>query len=123
MLNHKRLLVAAVAACALIGPASADNETPAPRRSCAFVDRIYNFTEVDDRTAIVQTSPSQSYRVTFFNSCREMRWAISARVEARPGICLSPGDKMIFGHRGFGFEDRCIISSVEPLPRKTNTSY
>ena len=121
MLNHKRLLVAAVAACALVGPAGADNDAPAPRHSCAFVDRIYNFKEIDERTAIIQTSPSQSFKVTFFNSCRELRWAMSARIEARPGICLSAGDKMIVGHGGF--TDRCIISTVEPLPRKTNTSY
>ena len=123
MLNHKRIFIAAVAACALIGPARADNETSAPRHSCAFVDQIYNFKEVDDRTAIIQTSPSRSFKVTFFNSCREMRWAFSARVESRPGICLSRGDKMIFGHRGFGFADRCIVSSVEPLPRKVITAY
>mgnify|MGYP003390791770 CR=1 FL=1 len=95
--------------------------TSARRHSCAFVNQIYNFKEIDDRTAIIQTSPRRSFRVTFFNNCREMRWAFSARVEARPGICLSAGDKMIFGHNGF--QDRCIISSVEPLPRKTNTSY
>ena len=114
-----RLLCVAATGVALAGSATA---APQPRdRGCAFVDQIYNFKEIDDRTAIVQTSPSRSFKVTFLNSCREMRWAFSARVEARPGICLRPGDKMIFGDRGF--QNRCIVSSVEPLPRKVNSSY
>jgi len=106
----------AAAATLLIGPAIADNPPPQKRSSCAFVRQIDNFKEIDDYTAIIETSPNRRYKVTFVNSCREMRWAHFARVEARPGICLSAGDKIIVGRHGFA--DRCVIRSIEALPPK-----
>ena len=116
-MSYGRILVrgAAVAAAAvlLIGPAVAD---PPKRSSCAFVRQIDNFKEIDDYTAIIETSPNRRFKVTFVNSCREMRWAHFARVEARPGICLSPGDKIVVGRHGFA--DRCVVGSVEALPPK-----
>ena len=116
-MSYGRILVrcAAVAAAAvlLIGPAVAD---PPKRSSCAFVRQIDNFKEIDDYTAIIETSPNRRFKVTFVNSCREMRWAHFARVEARPGICLSPGDKIVVGRHGFA--DRCVVRSVEALPPK-----
>jgi hypothetical protein len=104
---------AAVAAAAVLlaGPAFAD---PPKRSSCAFVRQIDNFKEIDDYTAIIETSPNRRFKVTFVNSCRELRWAHFARVDARPGICLRPGDKIIVGRHGFA--DRCVIRSVEALP-------
>lgn len=114
-MSYGRVLArgAAVAAAAvfLIGPTLAD---PPKRSSCAFVRQIDNFKEIDDYTAIIETSPNRRFKVTFFNSCREMRWAHFARVEARPGICLSPGDKIVVGRHGFA--DRCVVRSVEALP-------
>jgi len=105
----------AAAAFALAAPTVADDGAQAkPRARCAFVSQINNFKEIDDYTAIIETSPSRRFKVTFFNNCRELRWAIFARVEARPGICLSVGDKIIVGRRGF--RDRCVISAIEPLP-------
>ena len=115
-----RVCLLAAGALAIASPAIADDPSPAPRSSCAFVDRIYNFHEIDDYSAIIQTSPSRSYKVTFFNSCREMRWAIFARVEARPGICLSKGDKIIVGRHGFA--NRCIVDKVEALPPKAHVT-
>ncbi|MCE9522870.1 MAG: DUF6491 family protein [Alphaproteobacteria bacterium] len=112
--------LALAATAAIAGPVLADDASPAPKNSCAFVDRIYNFKEIDDYSAIIQTSPSRSYKVTFFNSCREMRWALFARVEARPGICLSKGDKIIVGRNGFS--DRCYIDKVEALPPKARAT-
>jgi hypothetical protein len=113
---------AAVAATAtlLIGPALADNAPARPRSSCAFVRQIDNFKEVDDYTAIIETSPSRRYKVTFVNRCRELKWAHFARVDARPGICLSAGDKIIVGRHGF--YDRCVIRSVEALPPRNRTA-
>jgi len=115
MSKFARFFLTGMTALALAGPALADTP-PTPKNSCVFVDQIYNFKEIDDYSAIIQTSPSRSYKVTFFNSCREMRWALFARVEARPGICLSKGDKIIVGRNGFG--DRCVIDTVEALPPK-----
>ena len=111
-----QLAFAAVAAIGLSGPATAEEPAQAPRHSCAFVNQIYNFKDVDDYNAIVWTSPRKAYHVTFFNSCREMKWAFFARVEARPGICLSRGDKIVVGRHGFA--DHCIIDKIEPLPPK-----
>src|SRR5215813_9399804 len=103
-----QIMIAAVAAAGLTGPAAAPQRTP-----CPFVDQIYNFKDVDDYTAIVWTSPRRGYKLTFFNSCREMKWALFARVEARPGICLSRGDKLVVGRHGF--RDHCIIDKIEAL--------
>lgn len=106
----------AAAAALTIGPVLADQQPAKPRSSCAFVRQIDNFKEIDDYSAIIETSPSRRYKVTFANSCRELRWAHFARVEARPGICLGAGDKIIVGRHGF--YDRCFIRSVEALPPK-----
>ena len=104
----------AAAAALTISPVLADQQPAKPRSSCAFVRQIDNFKEIDDYSAIIETSPSRRFKVTFANSCRELRWAHFARVEARPGICLGAGDKIIVGRHGF--YDRCFIRSVEALP-------
>lgn len=109
--------LAAVAATALTAsvPAFADDTSQTrPRSRCAFVRTIDNFKDVDDYTAIIEASPSRRFLVTFFNSCRELKWALFARIEARPGICLGVGDKIVVGRHGF--RDRCVIRSIEPLP-------
>ena len=112
-------LIAAGAATAIAAgmPAAADNgpNQPHKRSSCAFVRSIYNFKEIDDYTAIVQTSPSKRFLVRFANSCRELKWSYTARVESNPGVCLSPGDKIVVGRHGF--RERCWIKSIEPLDR------
>jgi len=116
MRNPFGVMLIAASVLALAGPAPADDTPQKPRSSCAFVSQIDNFKEIDDHSAIIETSPNRRYKVTFFNSCREMRWAIFARVEARPGICLSKGDAIIVGRNGF--QDRCMIDSIEALPPK-----
>ena len=118
---HSKFLARAVAASvvlATVGPALAD--TPPAPRPCPFVSQIDNFKEIDDYSAIIETGPSKRYKVTFINSCREMRWALFARVEARPGVCLTAGDKIVVGRHGF--VDRCVISSIEQLPPKAPAS-
>ena len=110
--------VAASVAITAAGPALAD--TPPAARPCPFVSQIDNFKEIDDYSAIIETGPSKRYKVTFMNSCREMRWALFARVEARPGVCLTTGDKIVVGRHGF--VDRCVIQSIEQLPPKAPAS-
>lgn len=100
-------------------PASADEAAPR-KNACAFVGQINNFKEIDDRSAIFETSPSRRYKVTFYNSCREMRWALFARVVSHGGTCLRPGDKIIVGRHGFA--DYCIVRTVEALPPKQRTA-
>ncbi len=100
-------------------PAGADDAAPR-KNACAFVGQINNFKEIDDHSAIFETSPSRRYKVTFYNSCREMRWALFARVASHGGTCLRPGDKIIVGRHGFA--DHCIVRSVEALPAKQRTA-
>lgn len=83
--------------------------------SCAFVQMINNFKYVDDRTAIFETGPSRRFKVTFFNSCRELKWAETVRVEAHPGVCLEKGDVVVIGRVGF-VPERCFIDKIEALP-------
>ena len=120
MHNPCRTMLAAASVLALAAPALADDTPKKPRSSCAFVSQIDNFKEIDDYSAIIETSPNRKYKVTFFNSCREMRWAIFARVDARPGICLGKGDAIIVGRNGF--QQRCIIDSIEALPPKVKAT-
>lgn len=107
--------LAAVAVTALSSSAPVFADQPRARSSCAFVRSINNFREIDDYTAIIETGPSRRFLVRFVNNCRELKWAYSARVDARPGICLRPGDKIIVGRHGF--REHCYIRSIEPLPR------
>lgn len=106
---------AALTAAALFGaPASADDPAPRARQACAFVSQIDDFKHVDDYSAILSSSPNRRFRVTFANRCRELRWAQFARIDARPGPCLTPGDILIVGRHGFF--DRCYIRTVEAMP-------
>jgi hypothetical protein len=111
-------LAAAATSFAFAFPARA-GDAPARKNSCAFAGQIYNFKEIDDHSAIIQTSPSRRYKVTFFNSCREMKWALFARVQSR-GTCLRMGDKIVVGRHGF--KDHCVVRSVEALPTKQRTA-
>jgi hypothetical protein len=110
-----RAFAIAAAAAALLGPVAADNQPASKGRPCALVRSIDNYKPIDDRTVIIETSPNKKYLVKFANSCREMKWASFARIESRPGICLSPGDIIVFGDDR-RFADRCWISSVTRLP-------
>jgi Family of unknown function (DUF6491) len=116
MRNPLGAALIAASVLVLVGPAAADDPAKKARSSCAFVSQIDNFKEVDDHTAIIETSPNRRFKVTFFNSCRELRWAIFARVESRPGVCLNKGDAIVVGRHGF--QERCIIETIEALPPK-----
>lgn len=91
---------------------------PAPQaaqeQSCAHVRQINNFRYVDGTTAIFETGPHRQFKVTFNGQCRDLKWASSVRVEARPGICLRPGDVVIVGSDGT-IPERCIVRAVEAV--------
>jgi hypothetical protein len=118
----KHVLVAALAAVACAGAAAAD-ETKTPS-SCAFVRSIDSWKPIDDVHAYIYTSPRRKFKVTFATRCRELKWAIFARLETRPGgaVCLSPGDTLVFGRGAlfpanrWEFEERCMINAIEPMP-------
>src|SRR5690349_4341144 len=95
-----KLFVFSVASLPLLAavPAFADEQKPT-HNACPFTDRLRHWTDVDKHTAIVEMGPNQRYKVTFISDCDDMRFAIFAKVESRPGICLSPGDRITFGPR------------------------
>jgi hypothetical protein len=117
----KRAIVLALAGLALSATATwaADEAKPS---SCAFVRSIDNWKPIDDTHAYIYTSPRKKFKVTFFAPCRELKWAIFARIDTRPSssTCLSEGDALIFGRGGllpskrWEFEDRCVITKIEP---------
>ena len=100
---------------------AADDAKP---NTCAFVRSIDYWKEIDNESAYIYTSPRRKYLVKFAAPCRELKWAIFARLETRPSsqICLSVGDTLIFGRgnllptRHAEFEERCTIISIEPQP-------
>ena len=118
-----RALLVSSALLLTAGAAIAGDE-PAKPSSCAMIRSIDYWKPIDDTHAIIYTSPRRKYKVTFFAPCRELKWAIFARLDTRPssGLCLSAGDTLIFG-RGTPFadgrspfEERCTITAVEALP-------
>ena len=109
-------LAFAAAAASLVGATAsfADDQKPS-HNACPFTDRLRHWQNVDKQTAIVEMGVNQRYKVTFVNDCSEMKFAIFAKVESRPGLCLSPGDRITFGPR-HGIPSTCVVSSVEQLP-------
>jgi hypothetical protein len=120
MPTFRLMAVAGALFVVVYGSASAAEDTRPPRAPCVFVDQIDSFQYIDEKSAILETSPSKRFKVTFLGKCRELRWAVFARVEARPGICLTKGDKLVVGRHGF--EERCVITSIEALPPKIDAS-
>ena len=119
------LVVSATALHAESEPAkpspSTDNDT-----QCVMLRTINGWSRIDDQTLLLR-SAGRRYKVRFDTPCKEANWAISARVE-HEGVCLRPGDMMVFEvdstpvsprwHRGEhrGFEERCLIRSIERVP-------
>lgn len=112
----RTFLSGVIAAVALAGPTIADDARKPSLNPCPFVRSIDNFKSVDRYSAIIETSPAKRYLVTFVNSCHELKWAWSARVESHVGVCLRPGDVIVAGRNGF--VDRCFIKSIAQLPPK-----
>jgi uncharacterized protein DUF6491 len=122
----KRAFVFSLAALVLTAtPAltADEGQPPAKPSSCAFVRSIDYWKPIDDENAYIYTSPRKKFKVKFVGPCRELKWAIFARLDTRPsaGLCLSVGDTLVFGrgspfpsHR-FEFEERCTISAIEPV--------
>ena len=119
----RAILILGLASAAAAFAAAAAEEAKKPS-SCAFVRSIDSWTRIDDTHAIIHTSPKRKFKVTFFAPCRELKWAIFARIETRPsaGTCLSVGDTLVFGRGGllpsrrWEFEERCTISAIEAMP-------
>jgi hypothetical protein len=124
----KQMIAVCLAAALLGGSALATAEEPAKPSSCAFVRSIDNWKPIDKEHAYIYTSPRRKFKVKFFAPCLELKWAVFARLDTRPGghVCLSPGDVLVFGHGSpFGgnrseIEERCVITAIEPVPYDEN---
>lgn len=116
--------VAITAAVFITGAPTFAADQPAKPGACAFVRSIDRWEPIDDTHAYIYTSPRRKFKVTFFAPCRELKWAIFARLDTRPsaGTCLSVGDTLVFGRgsllpsRRWEFEERCTITAIEPVP-------
>jgi len=91
---------------------------PAPvaaeEQPCPRVNQIDGFRYVDDRTAILEAGPGRKFKVTFSNTCRDLKTATSIRVDAPIGQCLRPGDTVVLSRDGI-IPERCIISAIEAV--------
>jgi hypothetical protein len=113
----------ALAAALVAGGAQAAEEKAKPS-SCAFVRSIDRWEPIDETHALIYTSPRRKFKVTFFAPCRELKWAIFARLDTRPSssTCLSVGDTLVFGRGSllptsrWEFEERCTITEIEAIP-------
>ena len=123
MMKHAFVLsLAGVALSASVAPAA---DEPAKPSSCAFVRSIDYWKPIDAESAYIYTSPRRKFKVSFVGPCRELKWAIFARLETRPSsaVCLSVGDTLVFGRGSlfprnrWEFEERCTIASIEAVPR------
>ncbi|MDZ4869163.1 MAG: DUF6491 family protein [Alphaproteobacteria bacterium] len=120
----RTIVLGSVALVLSAGFASAADEASKPS-SCAFVRSIDRWERIDDTHAYIYTSPRRKFKLTFFAPCRDLKWAIFARVDTRPSsaTCLSVGDTLVFGRGGlmpsnrWEFEERCTITAIEPVPR------
>jgi hypothetical protein len=100
-------------------------DEPSKPSSCAFVRSIDRWERIDDTHAYIYTSPRRKFKLTFFAPCRDLKWALFARIDTRPSsqTCLSVGDTLVFGRGGmmpsnrWEFEERCTITEIEPVPR------
>ena len=127
----RAFLVAAALAAASIQalPVFAEEKPPQqpddPHR-CVIVRTISGWSRIDDRTLLLRAA-GKKFKVSFYSPCYEANWAFAARVD-HPGMCLREGDVLIFdissspmgprwndwGHHGF--EERCLIRSIELVP-------
>jgi hypothetical protein len=119
-----RAVVISLAGLGLMSGSAPAGDEPAKPSSCAFVRSIDYWKPIDDTHAYIYTSPKRKFLVTFFAPCRELKWAIFARLETRPSssTCLSVGDTIVFARGGalpnrrWEFEERCMITAIEPAP-------
>lgn len=123
------LLRSFVALCAAVASgtgAALAAEEPATPSSCAFVRSIDKWEAIDAQSAYIYTSPKRKFKVTFIGPCRELKWAIFARIDTRPSsaTCLSVGDTLVFGRGAlvpdgrWQNEERCTIKTIEAVPRE-----
>ena len=92
--------------------------------SCAMVQSIDSWKDIDESTVILETSPRRRYKVTFIAPCPDVKRGILALIQRSlgAGVCLSPGESINFarqspvGPRNFDYDERCVIKTIAELP-------
>ncbi len=105
-------------------PLAAPVIEPGTPPSCAMVQSIDTWTDVDNSTVMLETSPRRRYKVTFNAPCPDVKRAILALIQRAPsaGACLSPGDSIVFarkspaGAKNYDYDERCVIKTITSQP-------
>lgn len=115
-------------AAVLAGPSLAAAEKPATAAAlvvsdtpnkCAFVRSINGWSYVDDKTIVVETNPSNRFKVSFTIRCHDLDTALGIAIDGRGSSCLRSGDAIVPSRSGIGFHQRCTVAKVEHLaPRQ-----
>lgn len=104
-----RILLAALAAAALMGPASA-----ARSEGCIWADRIDGFSDAK-REAITLSQGGRDYRAAFQGDCVGIEWAEDIAVVAHTQ-CLEAGDKISF-HDAGSIPQHCLIKGLSRIEK------
>lgn len=116
--------------CALLVACAATSQAPdsAPRvavgnpvDTVCFTSGISGFSEVDDRTLLIQRSPGEEYHVrTGF--CPNLKSAEGLKIDD-PGQCLSRGSRLLVYDTPMPLKntssddpDRCLVTEIRQLP-------
>ena len=102
---------------------------PVAPSSCAIVQSIDSWKDVDESNVIVETSPRRRYKVEFSAPCPDAKRAMMALIQRAPsaGMCLSPGDAIIFARRSpagpqnFDYDESCVIKTITAQPIEAST--
>ncbi len=81
---------------------------------CARPRQIDGFRYVDDKTVILEAGPGRKFKVTFRNTCRDLKFATSIGVDGPTSACLRSGDALVLSRDGV-IPERCIISTIESV--------
>ena len=116
----RNLLLTSAMMALLLGPAvsaeTADDAKTEDGYRCAWARHVDNFKLVDDKTAILTQGVSRKYKVTFLNSCRDLRFEERIAIDTTSS-CIEKGDALIVGGAG-GITTRCVIVDIARLPKE-----
>lgn len=120
-------VIAAVLPAPPLTAPSADK--PVAPSSCAIVQTVDSWQDVDESSVILETSPHRRYKVTFTAPCPDVKRAVLALIQRAPsaGMCLAPGDAIVFarrspaGPKNFDYDERCVIKTITAQPIEAST--
>jgi hypothetical protein len=113
----KKLLIASALLALFAAPVGAvETEDQSKKATCAWARQIDTFKIIDDKTVILQQSPSKRYLATLSNRCHDLRFSMRIAVDSFSS-CLRRGDALIVRSPG-SIATRCYIDDIVLLPKK-----